>query len=346
MTTETVTPSQTPTGEQGDGEGRSGGWQRRLLGRMPDPGWSLRSGGILIPFVILFIVLSASSSSFFQTRNLLNILDQQSAYLMAAGAGTLVLISGGLDLSVGATYSLAAVIMGQLGQQHGVVVSSLLALVVGLFIGLVNGFISTVGRINSLIATLAMSFIVSGVGLRITSGNLIVLTSKPSFAKIAQTHFLTIRTSIWIALVALVILGVVLSRSTLGRYLYAAGGNPEAARLAGVRVTGVRITAFAASGLFAALAGVVDTSRVLSAQSTTDSQWAFTVLAGIVVGGTSIMGGEGAIWRTVVGVLFIALVGNGFDLLGVNPLYQQIALGVILLLAVGLDALSRSVRRT
>ncbi len=331
MTTETAVPE--------------GGHKPRLRLALPSPVAALQSAGILIPFAILFVVLSISSDSFLTKPNLLNILDQQSAILMMAAAGTLVLISGGIDLSVGATYALSGVVAAQFAQHHGVLISVLLALLTGLGIGLVNGFISTVLRINSLIATLSMSFIVSGLASKVTNGNLIVLTLHPHFAKIAQTTYLTVRTSIWIAVVALLCLGIVLSRTTVGRYLYAAGGNAEAARLAGVRVTGVRIAAFAASGVAAALAGVVDTSRVLSAQSSSGDTLAFTVLAGVVVGGTSILGGEGAIWRTVVGVLFIALVGNGFDLLGVNPLYQQITLGVILLLAVGLDAWTRARRR-
>ena len=107
----------------------------------------------------------------------------------------------------------------------------------------------------------------------------------------------------------------------------------------------MRIAAFTASGAAAAIGGLIDTSRVLSSQSSSGDQLAFTVLAGIVVGGTSILGGEGAIWRTVLGVLFIALVGNGFDLLGVDPLYQQITLGVILLVAVGVDSWARTQRR-
>jgi ribose transport system permease protein len=306
---------------------------------------TLRSAGILLPFVILFVVISTTSSGFLTKVNLLNILDQQSAILVMAAAGTFVLIAGGIDLSVGATYALAGVIAAQVAQHHGVVISVVLALLAGLAIGLVNGVISTVFRINALIATLSMSFIVSGLASRVTNGNLIVLTNHPSFGKIAQTTFLGVRTSIWIALAASLILGIVLSRTTVGRYIYASGGNAEAARLAGVRVSGIRITAFAASGTMAALGGVIDTSRVLSAQSSSGDTLAFTVLAGIVVGGTSILGGEGAIWRTIVGVLFIALVGNGFDLLGVNPLYQQITLGVILLLAVGLDAWTRTQRR-
>jgi ribose transport system permease protein len=320
-----------------------GGHERRIT--LPSPAAALQSAGILIPFLVLFVVLSVSSGSFLTKPNLLNILDQQAAILMIAAAGTLVLICGGIDLSVGATYALSGVVAAQFAQHHGVLTSVLLAVLTGLGIGLVNGVISTVCRINSLIATLAMSFIVSGLASKVTNGNLIVLTSRPDFAKIAQTSFLTVRTSIWIALAAVLCLGIALSRTTVGRYLYAAGGNAEAARLAGVRVTGVRIAAFAASGTAAGLAGVVDTSRVLSAQSSSGSTLAFTVLAGVVVGGTSILGGEGAIWRTVVGVLFIALVGNGFDLLGVNPLYQQITLGVILLLAVGLDAWTRARRR-
>jgi ribose transport system permease protein len=124
--------------------------------------------------------------------------------------------------------------------------------------------------------------------------------------------------------------------------MYASGSNAEAARLSGVRVQGIRTVTFVLSGGAAALGGVIDASRVLSAQASNgETTLTVTVLAGIVVGGTSILGGEDAMWRTVIGVLFIALIGNGFDLLGLNPLYEQIALGGILLLAVGADAWSR-----
>ena len=307
------------------------------------PAW--RSVAILIPFIVLFVALSIGSPPFLNTTNLLNILDQQSATLIIAAAGTLVLISGGIDLSVGATYALAGVISAQVALAHGVVIAIIVSLLVGVAVGLANGVISTIFRINPLIATLAMSFIVSGIGSSVSGGNLIVLTGQAPFAAIAQTEFLGVRTSIWIAIVVLVVLGLLLARTTNGRYLYAAGGNAEAARLAGIRVNWVRILAFTLSGAAAALGGTIDTSRVLSAQSSSGTSLTFTVLAGIVVGGTSILGGEGAIWRTVVGVLFIALVGNGFDLLGINALYQQIALGVILLLAVGIDAWSRVLRR-
>ncbi len=137
-------------------------------------------------------------------------------------------------------------------------------------------------------------------------------------------------------------MGLVLSATTAGRYMYAVGGNAEAARLAGVRVDAIRVLTFVLSGGAAGLAGVIDTSRVLSAQASSgDTALAFTVLAGIVVGGTSILGGEGAVWRTVVGVLFIALVGNGYILLGLDPLYEQITMGALLLAAVALDSWTR-----
>jgi ribose transport system permease protein len=302
----------------------------------------LRSLGILIPFTILFVVLSVTSSSFFTKANLLNILDQQSATLIIAAAGTLVIIAGGIDLSVGAVYGFGAVVSAYFAIHSSTGVAILLGVGAGLLIGLANGFVVTVFRINSLIATLAMSFIVSGCASLVTKGNLLVLFDKGNFGKLARTDFLTVKTSIWLMIVVVIAFGVLLATTTAGRYMYASGGNAEAARLAGVRVDGVRMLTFALSGTAAGLAGVIDTSRVLSAQaSPNDTALAFTVLAGIVVGGTSILGGDGAVWRTVVGVLFIALIGNGYLLLQFDPLYEQITMGALLLAAVGLDAFSR-----
>jgi ribose transport system permease protein len=190
-----------------------------------------------------------------------------------------------------------------------------------------------------------MSFVISGIASRITKGNLLVLFDNKSFGSLARTEFATVKTSIWLMVVAVIVLGLVLARTTAGRYMYAAGGNAEAARLSGVRVDAVRILAFVLSGGAAGLAGVIDASRVLSASASAENTTlAFTVLAGIVVGGTSILGGDGAVWRSVVGVLFIALIGNGYILLGLDPLYEQITMGVILIAAVSLDAFAR--RRT
>lgn len=311
----------------------------RLLG-------SWRTAGIIIPFAILFVILSITSGPFLHTTNLINILDQQAATLCIAAAGTLVLVAGGIDLSVGATYGLATVVAGEIAAHHSPVLAILAGIGVGLLVGLINGLIVTVFKINALITTLAMSFVIGGLALKVSAGNLIVLSPTSGFYKFANAQFLTVPSAVWMTALFIIVLGLLLTRTTFGRYMVASGGNAEAARLAGVRVNYTRVVAFTLSGGAAGLGGVIDISRLLSAQAASGgSALSFTVLAGIVVGGTSIAGGEGSVWRTAIGVLFIALIGNGIDLLGVDPLYQQIVLGLILLVAVGLDAWARQRRR-
>jgi ribose transport system permease protein len=307
---------------------------------------AFRRSGIVFPFLALFLVLAITSSSFATRDNLLNLLDQQSSVLIIAAAGTLVFVAGGLDLSVGAVYALAAVVAGKLVQHEPVVVCMLAGMGVGLLVGLINGFIAAVLEVNSLIATLAMSFVVTGVASLVTSGNAVTMYNRAAYGDLAQTQLLTVASSTWVALLVVAILGFVLWRTVFGRYVYGVGGNPSAARLAGVRVTAVRVTTFMLSGAAAALAGMIDSSRVLSANSSNGGDaLTFTVIAGIVVGGTSIRGGEGAVWRSFVGVLFLALISNGYNLLGLNPLYQQITLGALILLAVGGEPAARAVAR-
>jgi ribose transport system permease protein len=328
-----------PSSEAGVPDGTS--WS----GRARAVGTPAARSGILIPFVITFVVLAVASPSFHSLQNLANILDQQSAIIIVAAAGTLVLIAGGIDLSVGAVYGLAGATATQLVGTNGVLVGVIAGLLLGLGVGLVNGLLVTRFRINALIGTLAMTYVVGGIGALATKGNLVVALDHPEFQAVAATQILGVTSAAWIMIIVALVLGVVLARTTFGRYVYASGGNPAAARLGGVRVDGVRVATFAISGVAAAMAGILDASRVLSMQASAGGTLTFTVLAGIVVGGTSIMGGEGAIWRTVVGCLFIALIGNGFNLLGLDPFYQQITLGVILLLAVGIDAWSRGYGR-
>ena len=327
----------TPPAEKADRKRPLSGITRgELLGRA-------REGGIIYPFIILFIVLALwKGETFYGKTNLLAILDQQSSTLIIAAAGTLVLVAGGIDLSVGATYALASVVATKLALSVSPVLAIFVGIAVGLAVGLVNGVIATFFRINSLIATLGMSFVVGGLAGLVTSGNLIIAYSALGFGNLARTSFLGVTTATWTMIAVVVVLGIVLWRTIFGRYIYASGSNAEAARLAGVRVQWIRLLTFTISGGAAALGGIIDASRVLSAQASNGgTTLTFTVLAGIVVGGTSILGGEGAIWRTVVGTLFIALIGNGFVLLALNPLYEQITLGGILLIAVGGDAWSR-----
>jgi ribose transport system permease protein len=309
----------------------------RLLG-------SWRLAGIAIPFVILFISLSIWVGPFLTKTNLINILDQQSAYLAIAAAGTLVLVAGGLDLSVGAIYGLAAVVSGQLAEHHSPAIAIGAGLLVGLGMGLANGMIVAFLKINPFIATLAMSFVISGVALKASGNNLIVLSQNSGFYKFGNTVFLSIPSAVWITLVFVVILALLLARTTFGRRVFASGGNAEAARLSGIRVNQVRIITYALSGLAAGYGGVIDTSRLLSAQATGVPNLTFIVLAGVVVGGTSIAGGEGSVPRTTIGVLFIAMIYNGINLTNIDQVYQQIVLGVIILVAVSLDVWARKRR--
>ncbi len=314
-----------------------------------------RSIAIVFPFLAVFLALAIGSPAFLGAQNIGNVLDRQSGILIVAAASTLVLIAGGIDLSIGATYMFTAVVCGtvivRVGGLGGALLGIAAGVVAGLIIGLANGLISTYLKINPLIATLAMSFIILGATKLVSQfgkqGIGQIRVDFPEFRWLATTKPLGISLPTWIALIVIVILAVVLWRTTFGRYVYAAGGNAEAARLAGIRVNLVRISTFALTGLAAGMAGVIDLARTPSVpeNDAIATTLTFTVLAGIVVGGTSILGGEGAIWRTVLGILFIAMLYNGFTLLRIDPLFQGIALGVIILLAVGFDAWSRLRRR-
>ena len=256
------------------------------------------------------VLVILKGSIFANETNLLEILDQQSAILIIAAAGTMVLIAGGIDLSVGATYALCQVIAMKLaisGTNPGLAI--IVGVIVGVGVGAVNGVITTFFRINSLIATLATSFVITGAAALITGGNLITNFAVTGYADFARTQWLDVTTAAWTMIGVIIVLGVVLARTIAGRYMYAAGSNAEASRLAGVRVQWIKLVTFAISGGAAGLGGIIDSSRVLSASSSNGgTALTFTVLAGIVVGGTSILVGEGAIWRTVVGTLFIAIV--------------------------------------
>ncbi|MGZ8438301.1 MAG: ABC transporter permease [Candidatus Limnocylindrales bacterium] len=320
----------------------------QVIPERPVPTWSQRAQfaiqrfGIGIPFAITFIVLSLISPPFLRSQNLTNILDQQAGIIIVACAGSVVLIAGGIDLSIGAIYGLAGAIALNTASSVSSPLGVVAGLAVGLAVGLVNGIVVTRFRINALIGTLAMSFVVAGIAAIVTKGNLVVAFDHPEFQQFAATRILGITSAAWMMIITAIAATITLSRTTFGRYIYAAGGNAQAARLGGVRVDAIRVATFALSGMAAGLAGTIDSSRVLSAQATSGGQFlTFTVLTGIIVGGTSILGGEGSMQRTVVGCLFVALVANGFNLLGLDPFYQQVTLGVILLLSVGLDAWSR-----
>lgn len=301
---------------------------------------ALRDYGIVVSFLALFITLALMSDVFLSQANMLNVLDQSAAVGLMAAGGTLVIIAGGFDLSVGAVFAISGVVAAKFAPHMAPGIAYLLGSLVGLAIGILNGLLTTIGRINPIVATLGSSIIIRGVALVMTGGFLVTVTD-PDFTKLGQGKIGAVHYSILIWAVFALISGLVLARSVAGRYIYASGGNPEAARLSGIRVGVVRTAAYAVSGLSAGIAGVLVTSRVATGQADAGVGIEIAVIAAIVIGGTSIMGGEGAIWRSMLGVLLLAMIGNGFNLLGVNPIYQQILQGGIILTAVAVDAWAR-----
>jgi len=300
-----------------------------------------REYGIVFAFAAIVIVLSVTSHVFLTTRNVANILNESAPVGIMAAAGTLVFIAGGFDLSVGAIYGIAGVVAGLLVPHYGPEVASLAALAVGTGFGIVNGLLTTVGRINAFIATLSTGVIITGIALALTGGLLVTITNGTLlFVGGGRFFGLTILTWVWIGFSGLCFL--VLNFSVLGRYMFAAGGNAEAARIAGVNVALVRSIAFGLSGFAAGLAGVLAASQVALGDPNSGSTIPLTVIEAIVIGGTSLFGGEGAIWRTVLGVVLLTLIVNGFDLLDINPVYQEVAQGLIVLAAVGADAWTRA----
>jgi ribose transport system permease protein len=299
-----------------------------------------RRYGIVAMFLLLFVVLSVASAPFLTKQNLLNILEQSAPIGIVALCTTPVMIAGGIDLSLSATVTVCGIVAAKatIGSDPGLGI--LAGVGAGAVIGVANGLLSTVVRINSLIATLASGIMLSGVALLITNG-FIVAPNDPNFTNLGNNLVLGTTYGVWILVACLIVGQFTLSKTTIGRRVYASGGNAEAARLSGIRVGLVLTACFAISGVGAALGGVLSASEVGQASPQTDPTLLFTALAGVVIGGTSILGGEGAMWRTALGILFLALIQNGIDLLGISPNYQAIIEGAIILFAVGADALAR-----
>lgn len=305
----------------------------------------LTNYGIVWLTIALFVLLAVTTPNFISSDNFRNILDQQSIVLIVAVFVTMLLISGNFDISIGAIYTLVPLIALRIFDASGSLFLFIaVGLVAGLIAGAVNGFIVTKGRINSFVATLATALVFFGLAYMVTGGTILRL-SDLDVRSLVTTRILGITSSTWIAIVIVIIAWVILDRTRVGRYIFAIGGNREAARLAGVPVDRVILFVFILVGMSAGLAGTMNTARTLTAQASDDFSLVFTVIAAVVVGGTSILGGFGAIWRTVIGVFFIAFLGNGFNLNGIDPVIQRIIEGLVILAAVGLDAWTRS-RRT
>ncbi len=302
----------------------------------------IRDYGVVVAFIGLFITLSASSPVFLTWQNMKNLAFQTAPVGIIAVGGTLVFIAGGFDLSVGAISGFSGIMAAKAFNSTGLGLwpSLILGALVGLGFGLGNGLLLTLGRVNAFIATLATSIIINGLGQVVTHGNLVSVASE-RFTTLGLGTLWGVNYPVFVWFGFAGVCGFLLSRTAFGRYVYAAGGNAEAARLSGVRVNVVRATTFAISGLAAGIAGVILVSEVQTAQWNANTGIEFDAITAIVLGGTSLLGGEGAIWRSVLGAFFLQMIGNGFNLLGTTPELQYVIKGLILAAAVSLDAWAR-----
>jgi ribose transport system permease protein len=302
----------------------------------------VRDYGVVVAFVALFLTLSLTSDVFFTSANLKNLAFQTAPVGIIAAGGTLVFIAGGFDLSVGAISSFAGIIAAKtfVGTGLGLWPSLILACFVGLAFGIGNGLLVTVGRVNAFIATLATAIIINGLGQVVTDGGLVAVED-PAFNTLGLGQLWGIGYPVYVWAAFVLFCGFLLSRTAFGRHVYAAGGNAEAARLSGVRVGVVKAATFAISGFAAAIAGVILVTEVSTAQWNANTGIEFDAITAIVLGGTSLLGGEGAIWRSVLGAFFLQMISNGFNLLGTTPQWQYVIKGLILAAAVSLDAWAR-----
>lgn len=279
------------------------------------------------------------SPDFLRVNNIFNVLRQVSINALIAYGMTFVILTGGIDLSVGSILALSsALTAGMLAGGTDPILALLIGLLAGTAMGAVNGLIITKGKVAPFIATLATMTIFRGLTLVYTEGRPITgLSDAVSFQMLGKGYFLGIPFPVVTMLVSYGLLYFILRKTTFGRGVYAIGGNEEASLLSGLRVDRIKIGVYSLAGLLSALAGITLTSRLNSAQPTAGASYELDAIAAVVLGGTSLSGGRGWIFGTLVGALIIGVLNNGLNLLNVSSFYQQVVKGGVILLAVLLD---------
>jgi ribose transport system permease protein len=299
-----------------------------------------RTYGVVVPFLVLVVVVTALNAKFLTETNIFNLFSQWAPAGIMAVAMTFVILTGGFDLSIANGFSLCAVTAAALGRTEPVVVAFLVALAVGLAIGLVNGFLVAAVKVNPFIATIGTGFILGGIAL-VATGNSAYTVNNPAFATIGAGRWHNFPYSGMILIFCLAAGGLVLAKTVYGQSIYAVGGNAEASRLSGIRVATTIGSTYVLSGLSMGIAGIIAASQLSSAQANINPDIVFDVITIVVVGGTSLSGGVGSMWRTAVGLGIIATISNAFDLANVNPNYQDIVKGCIIIGALALDGYLR-----
>jgi len=310
-------------------------WRHRLSSNVP-----------LLSLIVLCFAFSLASDTFLTLRNFVNVIDQLTVLGILALGMTAVIVIGGIDLSVGSVLALSMMVMGALFTIHGVPMP--LSIVVGLGVGTAcgacSGLLITRAHVPPFIATLALMSIARGLANVITDGSQIVGYPEWFSALSIQRHFGFLSMTVALLVVLTAFAALYMEFRAGGRALYAIGGSPEVARLAGIRVARMTTGVYAVSGFLAGLAGVVMSARLDSSQPSGGVGYELDAIAAVVIGGASLAGGVGSIWGTVMGVLTIGVLRNGLNLVGTSPFVQQIVIGAVIVLAVMLDARKRAPR--
>ncbi len=308
-----------------------------------------REFGVLAALIVLIALFSCTSPYFLKINNLLNIIRQISLLGIIAMGMTMVIVCAEIDLSVGAIYGAAATVCG-LMLTHGcsVVFSVIAAMVVGVFFGVLNGVLTTYGKIPALIVTLGMMNVARGASLILSNARVISLSKRTvettglqDFLYLGQGRIYQIPIISIIFIVVVIAANLIYSKTIMGFRMRAVGGNELAAKAAGINKNLTKIIAFAITGFVCAIAGVLNLSFLANVQGTTGTGLELDVIAAVIIGGTSLSGGEGTIIGTLIGVLIMGVLKNGIILLGVSPFFQMLIIGIVIIAAVAFDMWSR-----
>lgn len=308
-----------------------------------EKGWKI-SGvtqklGPLLGLIILMVIVSVLNPSFLEPLNILNLLRQVSINALIAFGMTFVILTGGIDLSVGSILALSsAFVANMMVAGFDPILAIIAGVALGGVMGVINGLMITKGNMAPFIATLATMTIFRGLTLVYTNGNPVTgLGDSMAFQLFGRGYLFGIPVPAVTMIVTFVILWVILHKTSFGRKTYAIGGNEKASLVSGIKVSRVKIMIYSLAGMLSALAGAILTSRLNSAQPTAGTSYELDAIAAVVLGGTSLSGGRGRIVGTLIGVLIIGTLNNGLNLLGVNSFYQMVVKGVVIAIAVLLD---------
>ena len=295
--------------------------------------------GPFLALLVLMVIVTILNPNFIAPINLLNLLRQVSVNALIAFGMTFVILTGGIDLSVGSTLALSgALVAGMIASGLDPILAMIIGVVIGGVLGAVNGLLITKGKMAPFIATLATMTIYRGATLVYTDGNPITgIGDSFIFKFVGRGYLFNIPVPVILMVMAFVLLYVLLHKMTFGRKTYAIGGNEKASYIAGIKIDKVKTLIYALSGMMASVAGIIITSRLNSAQPTAGQAYEMDAIAAVVLGGTSLSGGKGRIFGTLIGALIIGTLNNGLNLLGVSSFYQQIVKGIVIIIAVLLD---------